>query len=274
MPTDELREIVPALGSLHGMLGCEEEKFEGEWFLRCHFSSEAEAFGTRDEVLRIAGGIPAKIVSIEHKDWLAKWRESMEPAQLTDTVVVSPEWLPPLEKDGGKWIVIEPKMAFGTGHHETTRLIARAMEHHADRLQSTSVLDIGTGSGILCFHAGYLGAKYSIGIEIDPDCLENLAENREANSRSGRGGFCIGTIDSFRSGVLVDVVVMNMLMDKSEPLLGRCRELLSSGGSLFWSGLLSIERRNACESAAKAGLELKEESALEEWWCGMFEKVG
>ncbi len=271
---DEVREIVPALGYLHGMLGCEEEEKDSGWTLRCHFSSKTEALAVRDEVLRIDGGISTSVVAVEHKDWLANWRESMKPAQLTENVVVSPEWLPPAEKTGGVWIVIEPKMAFGTGHHETTRLVAHAMERHAERIESSSLLDIGTGSGILCFHAGHLGAKHCIGIEIDADCLENLGENRDANRKFGRAAFCIATLEALRSDFRVDVIVMNMLMNKSNPLLPECRKSLPVGGTLIWSGLLSGERLQACENAAEFGLEITDESTLEEWWCGVFEKIG
>jgi ribosomal protein L11 methyltransferase len=170
------------------------------------------------------------------------------------------------------WIKIEPKMAFGTGHHETTRLAAQEILTRKKWLAGKSALDIGTGSGVLCFIADHCGTTQSIGVEIDPCCRENLAENYQQNAPQGIIDFLIGTLACIKDTKAFDMVVMNMIMTESEPLLARVTELLSSGGILVWSGILAYEKESTILSAQKYNLKLAHEKVENEWWCGLFEK--
>lgn len=162
-------------------------------------------------------------------------------------------------------------MAFGTGHHETTRLAAQALISKT-HLSNSRVLDIGAGSGVLSFAAGFKGASLSVGVEIDPVCLENIAENREANPTSGKAAFIIGSIDALVDKPGFDVVVMNMIRTHSEPLLQKCRELLLPGGFLVWSGILTEESKEVIASAQNKGFSLRFQDRENEWWCGVFTK--
>ena len=237
--------------------------------IRAYFKDEETARKAGRELQEKYPAIKSEIETVEDQDWNAKWRESMKPAKLAAGWYVSPLWLPP-PKSAKHWIKIEPKMAFGTGHHETTRLAAQAIIAQKRRIKGKRVLDIGTGSGVLCFVAGLCGAQFRLGVEIDPCCRENMAENCRQNSHSGRTCFIIGGIYSLKPGKLFDLVAMNMLLTESAPLLETVEALCAPGGSLIWSGVMTDEYNQAVELAEKADLSLASEKRENEWWCGTF----
>ena len=141
-----------------------------------------------------------------------------------------------------------------------------------DWLAGKTVLDIGTGSGVLCFVAQICGSSLSVGVEQDPDCLQNLSENHVQNTFSGKIGFVIGSVDCLNSAFFTDLAVMNMIMTESEPLLFELASRLKSDGVFIWSGILVDEKEAAIKSAEDAGFEIIKENTENEWWCGLFRK--
>jgi ribosomal protein L11 methyltransferase len=198
----------------------------------------------------------------------------MRPAPVAPGMWVSPLWLAPQLTKADHWIKIEPKTAFGTGHHATTRLAAKSIRSLRKKLPSGfSLLDIGTGTGVLCFVGERCGAGRTIGIDSDPVCAENLAENRRNNPAAAVGGFAIGFLDMLKPCPTFDCVVMNMLQFESQPLLEGVFRLLKSSGCLVWSGILMEEKNNTIFDASQKGFIFKEEMTEEEWWCGIFVKT-
>ncbi|MFP4013913.1 MAG: 50S ribosomal protein L11 methyltransferase [Chitinispirillaceae bacterium] len=269
--TEEQREIANAIGYSHGMNGCVERQGQQGIELGFYFGQQQEAEAARASFSSMLSA-QSQIEFIEDQDWNARWRESMEPAQIAPGVWVSPLWLEPPQEDRSIWIKIEPKMAFGTGHHETTRLAARELISSREQIDRKRLLDIGTGSGVLCFIADYMGSAFSLGVEIDQDCRENLAENKRDNPPSGKVAFTVGTLDSLKSNASFDTVVMNMLSTESEPLLGRVSLILQEGGQLIWSGILTSEQDEVVSKAREFGLKLAGVQTENEWWCGRFVK--
>ncbi|GBU22476.1 ribosomal protein L11 methyltransferase PrmA [Fibrobacteres bacterium R8-0-B4] len=268
-------EIASAIGYGCGMGGCVEGvSTNGLTALTFYFEREDQAAAAAAAFAETLS-INTHIGYIDDKqDWNAKWRESMEPAQIADGVWVSPTWLEPPEEGRKAWIKIEPKMAFGTGHHETTRLAAKALIEGGGAVVGKSIIDIGTGSGVLCFVADYLGAKRSVGVEIDEDCRENLAENLRDNPprKGGSVAFIIGTLDSIRinNDRCFDVVIMNMLLTESAPLLGQIVRVINNDSVLIWSGILVDESEEAVGAAESFGFKLSSVLIENEWWCGTF----
>jgi len=274
--SEEQLEIASAIGYGCGMGGCVEGAGSGGLVsLTFYFEREEQAASAATafaETLSI--DTPAVGYVDDKQDWNAKWRESMEPAQIAAGVWVSPAWLEPPKEGRAAWIKIEPKMAFGTGHHETTRLAAKALIEGGDSVVNKSVIDIGTGSGILCFAADYLGAKRAVGVEIDGDCRENLAENLRDNPprTGGNVAFIIGTPDSIRvnNDRCFDAVIMNMLLTESAPLLGQIVRIIKKDAALIWSGILVDESEEAVNAASGFGFKLSSALIENEWWCGTF----
>lgn len=265
-----LEMVEDLLGMLYvyGMVGCEEFPTVGdsqEYF--CYFETQEAAKSAASTVEAMAQEI-SFTETIENRDWNEEWKKTIEPVQISEHIWVSPTWLNPPLKEGDHWIKIEPRMAFGTGHHETTRIASQALL--TTKSPRKSLLDIGTGSGILCFVAQVSGFEKALGYEIDPDCEENLKENLEDNGGDCDIRFCIGTVDELDESETFDTIVMNIIRLYSEPMLPNVKKHLTSDGEFIWSGILVEESERVIAAAEAAGFSLTEQGSEGEWWYGRF----
>ncbi|MCU0608829.1 MAG: 50S ribosomal protein L11 methyltransferase [Chitinispirillaceae bacterium] len=258
--------------SIIGPLGIEEQSGAvGDSIVHAYFKTASIARAAEKIIRQTIPEALTTITEIADQDWNAEWRKSMKPARIASGWYVSPAWLPP-RASAKRWIKIEPKMAFGTGHHETTRLAAQAIISLRKHLKNRTLLDIGTGSGVLCFVADCCGTVSCVGVEIDPNCRENIAENAGQNPATGRIDFIIGTSAELRGKSRFDCVVMNMILTESGPLLDKAYSMLNSSGRLVWSGILCDEHEKVVKLALTHGYVLQSEKTENEWWCGVFMK--
>jgi Ribosomal protein L11 methylase len=268
----ELKEIALAQWFSLGMTGCQESETSQGIEIKCFFKGFAPRDTAKAELLKVQPDLEITVSEVANQDWNAQWKASMKPALIAPGIWVSPDWLPPQRAPHEHWIKIEPGMAFGTGHHATTRLAASAVQNISQNLpQGFSLLDIGTGTGVLCFIAELYGAEKTIGIDIDPVCAGNLAENRRENPAGCPHAFAVGTIDMLRNAPSFDCIAMNMISSESEPMLENISGLLKVNGYLIWSGLLIEEKNSVIAFASEKRFYLNEESSEEEWWCGVFQ---
>lgn len=270
-------ESVHALLYSAGMLGCEETKNTADdtLILKCYFKNRMDAQRVQKNLTDNHLGREISLSFVAFQDWNKKWRDEMKPILVTDNIWVSPQWLSPVVSKGEKWIKIEPKMAFGTGHHETTRLAAQSLISLKENKHKRTLLDIGTGTGILCFIGEKMGYQVCFGVEIDKDCLPALQENLSVNESeyTNKIMFIIGTIDSINNHSYFDTIVINMLLNRAKPLIYQCKQFLSKDGHLIWSGLLLEERDDIITFLSKQDWQLVEESRENEWWCGVFHNL-
>jgi ribosomal protein L11 methyltransferase len=180
-----------------------------------------------------------KTASLAEQDWSENWKRFFKPVQVTPRFVVKPPWSKIRLKRGQSSIDIVPGMAFGTGTHATTLLSIEALEGRLKK-KGLSVLDVGTGSGILSIIAAKLGAKEVWGIDIDGVALENARENVEKNRVSAIVKTRKGSIGDLHKKF--DVVVANIdlksLRRMRKPLLNH----LKKRGFLILSGILEQEK--------------------------------
>jgi len=191
---------------------------------------------------KIVPGIPRakiKTASLPEQDWSENWKRFFKPVQVTPRFVVKPPWVRARLKKGQRCIDITPGMAFGTGTHATTLLSIQALEESLKK-KRPSVLDVGTGSGILSIIAAKLGAKEVWGIDIDGVAVENARENVEKNRVSAIVRTRKGSIGDLHKKF--DVVVANIdlksLRRMRKPLLNH----LKKRGFLILSGILKQEK--------------------------------
>ena len=173
---------------------------------------------------------------IKDLDWIEAYKKSVVPVMVGDAIVIKPPW----NKEtfpGRAEILIEPKMAFGTGRHESTCGSLAAMERID--LKGKKLLDLGCGSGILCIYGAQAGASSAVGYDIDPLAVENSAENFEINSVNSVCRVIEGSLDDVPEGEIFDVIVVNIIKEVIIPIIGNLKKRLTPGGFLILSGLLS-----------------------------------
>ena len=202
------------------------------------------------------------VSSVAEEDWLQKWKEGFEALQIGERLMVAPSWRLPKEDCGRIVIQIDPGMAFGTGTHETTRLCLESLERH---WRGGSLLDIGTGTGILAIGAALLqpGSRV-VGIDIDPRAVEVARENVEINNLSGHIDLGVGQPQSL-AGNHFDVVVANLTAEVIVDLMPELVGCVSNTGLMILSGILSTLVGEVEESLISAGLTIIERREAGEW---------
>ena len=191
------------------------------------------------------------------EDWLEAWRRDLKPALAPPFVVLAPwhTW------EGAEIpLVIEPGMAFGTGHHETTRLALKALARHLR--PGDKVLDLGTGSGVLAIAAEKLGGK-ALGVDIDPMVLPQAEANAKRNGVRPR--FLEGSLEAALPFGPFDLLVANLYAELHAALAPRYREALVPGGRALLTGILKDRAPLVREALAGAGFRPLEEAAEGEW---------
>jgi ribosomal protein L11 methyltransferase len=128
-----------------------------------------------------------------------------------------------------------------------------------------TVLDIGTGTGILAMYARRLGARLAVGTEIDPLTIPCIAENFERNG-FGESDCVLGFLDAFRDGAKFDVILCNMIRSELWPLRDDIEDLLAKGGELVISGQLETEKDYVLRWFEEIGLTVLQERVSGEWW--------
>jgi ribosomal protein L11 methyltransferase len=211
-----------------------------------------------------------EVLPIPEQNWGENWKKFFKPVRVTSRFVIKPPWSSfPLRKNQIS-IDITPGMAFGTGTHATTKLSIRALEERLKKKRA-SVLDVGTGSGILSIAAARLGAKEVLGIDTDPVAVEIARENVSQNGVSNIVKIRKGSIGHIRRRF--DVVMANIdlknLRRMRQPLLRH----LKRKGPLILSGILEREGDRLRQHYMETGLLRWIRSTVEgEWVCLTLQK--
>tara|TARA_Y100001933_G_scaffold59036_1_gene59070 strand:+ start:6609 stop:7472 length:864 start_codon:yes stop_codon:yes gene_type:complete len=197
------------------------------------------------------------------EDWEAEWRRFFRPIWATPNVVIHPSWIP-VEAGDGLAITIDPKMAFGTGGHESTQLCLQALEQYVER--DYRVLDLGTGSGVLSIAAVRWGAAHVTSLDVDSAAVENARENIELNRvDKNRVDVRVGCIDDCREDAAFDLIVANIQSRILLPILAPLRDRLLLGQPVIFSGILGREKEAFCRALSAHGFELVEVLTKNEW---------
>ena len=203
------------------------------------------------------------VSEVPKQDWEANWRQFFSPIWATSRIVIHPSWIP-VEVDSEQIaIVIDPKMAFGTGEHESTQLCLQMLEEMVR--PGWRCLDLGTGSGILAIAAASLGAGSVRAVDPDPNAVHNARENVLRNGISESVvEVAAGGIDA-ADGELFDLIVGNIQSSVLRPILAPIAGCLRDRGRAIFSGLLHEEREPFCEAVEASGLRVVEVRARGNW---------
>ena len=206
----------------------------------------------------------------EDKDWINNWKQYFKQFYVDDILII-PSWEEVKPEDRDKMIIhIDPGTAFGTGMHETTQLCIRQIRKYTT--ETTTILDVGCGSGILGMLALKFGAEHSVGTDLDPCAVPAVEENKEVN------GIPVEAFDMMIGNIIddkavqdkvgygcYDIVVANILADVLVPLTPVIVNQLKDGGIYVTSGIIEDKEETVKAAVEAAGLTVLEVHHQGEW---------
>ena len=206
----------------------------------------------------------------EDKDWINNWKQYFHQFYVDDILIV-PSWEEVKDEDKDKMILhIDPGTAFGTGMHETTQLCIRQIRKYTT--ETTKILDVGCGSGILGITALKLGAGHVVGTDLDPCAGSAVQDNKEANQIVDETfDMVIGNIIDDKAiqdqagYEKYDIVTANILADVLIPLTPVIVNQMKKGAYYITSGILDVKEEVVVEAVKAAGLTVVEVTHQGEW---------
>ncbi len=204
-------------------------------------------------------------------DWEESWKDSYPPQVIGENLIVLPYWMAH-ETQGRTPIILDPGLTFGTGAHETTRMVLEEMEKRIT--PGANCLDLGSGSGILSIAALRLGAGHATGVDIDPKAEDVARENLSYNDiASDRFAAYTGDVTSSKKLMAklkethYDVVLVNIVADVIIALSPVLPEFLSKDSTLILSGIITDRLDDVVEALEQAGLGFTKISQQGNWHC-------
>lgn len=209
-------------------------------------------------------GLDEKIIFdysyLSEKDWNEPWKKRFIPIDIGEGFRIMPPW--EKETPGRRNIIIDPGMAFGTGHHETTRECLLLIEKYSGLIKRGCFLDVGTGTGILAIGASKVGFRRVVGIDIDPLAVDAAKRNVLLNQlfnieiREGIARDVNGTFDMIAANLMSEVLIS---------ISGEISRLLSRSGIAILSGMLDGQDRDVMTEMKRYGFDILESRKINKW---------
>lgn len=258
---DELAEILTGHQTMGASLEIrEDEKLDVRVFFEIGETALAREL---IEALKAIGVQRAEIGRQESEDWLAAYRRHVRPFAVGNTWWIDPHPKNPSPApEGRRRLVIEPRMAFGTGSHQSTALVL--MEIESVLPEGLSVLDVGTGSGVLALAAQRLGASRVIGFDVDLEAVLVARQIRRDQDFPCCPAYFGGTLAALGKSSF-DLILCNMISEHFLPIAGSLKALLSSRGTAVFSGILASESEDVSRQLENAGFQVLSTRLLDEW---------
>jgi len=254
--SEEKQEMLISNLSSLGAIGFEQT----DTYLLSYF--DEENFSSYDVNKALEGEI-FEIHNIEEKNWNEEWEKNFEPVLVGNFCGVRAHFHKPFVGVNHE-IIITPKMSFGTGHHATTFMMIEQMEKI--NFENQTVLDFGTGTGILAIMAEKLQSKFIKAMDIDKWSIENAKENIKINNCKN--------IDLQLSAQLpdqiFDIILANINRNVIQDYLSALQSKLSKGGLILFSGILIEDENKIVQACQKTGLNIKEKYIKDNWLCLLF----
>lgn len=268
--------LADAIGSFlldRGAPGLQTEDRGDRVVITAHFTdagieTEADAFlDLLPEIVPGAGRPRVRWAPIEETDWAENWKSHFPPLEIGNRLFVHPPWITDIPT-GRVGVELDPGMAFGTGHHGSTRGCLAALDALVTPEQSPTILDLGTGSGVLAIAAIKLGARAALAIDIDPDACEIASANTLANHVAEHVEVST-QLDHDRTGF--DIVVANIF---SGMLIGFANDIerrLTRTGHAIGAGLETEEAPGVIDAWSATGMTRQNEYEIEGWTTLVFQ---
>ncbi|MFZ1804300.1 MAG: 50S ribosomal protein L11 methyltransferase [Nitrospira sp.] len=216
------------------------------------------------DLVQPSRAIPLSVQRVPSQDWNEAWTRSVKPLRI-GRLVIRPSWEPVVLGPQDIEIVLDPKQAFGTGHHATTRMLLEWLQK--DIRGGEQILDVGAGSAILAMAAVKLGAASAIGVEIDSVAVDCAKEYVELNGLADRIELLCGTLADLPQGrrTTADLVLANL---DRQTVLNLADDLVCSalrGASIMVSGILVEQQAEIMDRLSSLGLACVERREADGW---------
>ncbi len=246
------------------------ESFEKKiWSLKV-FSEDKKLIETLKRKIKLLKLSKVKVSgrNLKPNQWLTKWKTNWKPLSLTKNIDVIPAWYKDRYKTKKEVILLDTLMSFGTGMHETTRLVAQFIESNRTRL--TSFLDIGTGTGILALTALKLGAMDVTAMDISPLSVEAAESNLKVNNLKAK--VILSDIDHLPAKQKYEMVAANLITDDLLKFRKKILNFVKPGGVLIVSGISLGNLARLKKGFLGPELILKKVNQGKEWAAICYEK--
>jgi ribosomal protein L11 methyltransferase len=237
----------------------EDEAWWEVYFHEADWEAVAAEFSSSWKLL--TPPITPEVQHFDQENWNAQWEASIQPIAVSDRIMIAPSWHEVAETDDRLVLVIDPKMSFGTGYHQTTRLMLRLLEN--DVRAGDIVLDVGTGTGVLAIAAIRLGAAHAEGVDIDEWSTDNALENAQKNGVEGSVRFFHGSLEHATGPY--DKIYSNITKLDNIDMLTAYRDLLRPEGAMLLSGFYRDDVPEVRTALAKLKLTVTDEMYEDEW---------
>ncbi|MCG6946287.1 MAG: 50S ribosomal protein L11 methyltransferase [Deltaproteobacteria bacterium] len=206
---------------------------------------------------------------LQDEDWAETWKTFFKPVRIGSSIVVKPSWESYRPSADQVVIEIDPERAFGTGNHPSTALCIELLEHILSSVSrgrgdsGPSVLDVGTGSGILGIVAARQGARRVLGLEIDPEALEAAQRNVDRNEVGEAMSVSLTPLDQVEQ--TFDLVVANLTASLHTQMADDLAGHVSAEGLLLLSGILTEQVEEVAKCFEPHYFKVVDSRATEEW---------
>lgn len=218
------------------------------------------------------GQVTVSLAQVDDASWQTAWEKYYHPTRLSRYLTVVPAWEDYQAGDDlEKLVYLNPGKAFGTGTHPTTRLTITAME--TVMRGGETVIDVGTGSGVLAIVAKLLGAKSVLATDIDEEAIASAKTNLELNPQALPIEL---KVNNLLDGIeqQVDLILANILPEFLLPLMPQAYANLNEGGKVILSGIISEQKAKVVQALTTAGFELEASFKLGDWYGLVAQKPG
>lgn len=216
------------------------------------------------------GRLEIELSDIQQEDWENGWKKYFKPFTVGENLIIIPSWEKVPDGNTRRVLTIDPGMSFGTGQHHTTKLCIEALEKCVEK--DSTLLDLGSGSGILSIAALLLGAKSATAVDIDPLAVDVSKENAALN------GFYEKQYMAYQGNILsddgvkqkiqgkYDIVVANIVADVLIAFAPIFKEYMHQNTKLICSGIIAHRLDDVKNALEQNGYNIKSETEHSEWF--------
>ncbi len=209
------------------------------------------------------GANEVTISEVNEEEWSTAWKKYYHPVKISNRFTIVPTWeiYEPVESDE-LIIELDPGMAFGTGTHPTTVMSLQALEKYIK--EDSTVIDVGTGSGVLAIGSAMLGAKHIHALDLDEVAVQSAKLNVKLNKVQNQIDVVQGNLlDTVKEPA--DIVVANILAEIIMTFTMDAYTIVKPGGYFITSGIIETKKDDVKNSLENAGFQIEEVMMMEDW---------